>query len=156
MEAFLAEWGSEIILSLVIAMLTYYLKQMAKDRRTQDEHYESLLQGEEDRRITEKIEAHLDPVYKELEDIRVRILNISDKENEDLVQVHENFKLIIASYRYRLVQLCKQLLDQGYMYQDQYENLNEFYTLYKKLGGNGQAQDYYERCVDKLKIKPRN
>ena len=32
MEAFLIEWGTEIILSLVIAMLTYYFKRDAKEQ----------------------------------------------------------------------------------------------------------------------------
>ena len=32
MEAFLVEWGTEIILSLVIAMLTYYFKKDAKEK----------------------------------------------------------------------------------------------------------------------------
>lgn len=153
MEAFLTEWGTEIILSLIITMLGYFLKQSVKDRRDQDEHYQTLLQGEESRATEKQIEAHLDPIYKELEDVRVRLLNISDKENADLAKINENFNLILASYKYRLVQLCKQLLNQGYMYQEQYENLNEFYTLYHKMGGNGQAKSYYEKC-SKLEIKP--
>jgi hypothetical protein len=32
MEAFLIEWGSEIILSLVIAILTYYFKKEDKEK----------------------------------------------------------------------------------------------------------------------------
>lgn len=60
--------------------------------------------------------------------------------------------LIIASYRYRLVQLCKIYIRQGYMTQDQYDQLTEFYKLYTALGGNGQAQDYYEKTI-KLEIR---
>lgn len=60
--------------------------------------------------------------------------------------------LIIASYRYRLVQLCKIYIHQGYMTQDQYDQLTEFYKLYTALGGNGQAQDYYEKTI-KLEIR---
>lgn len=60
--------------------------------------------------------------------------------------------LIIASYRYRLVQLCKIYMRQGYMTQDQYDQLTEFYKLYTALGGNGQAQDYYEKTI-KLEIR---
>jgi hypothetical protein len=40
MEAILAEWGAEIILSLVIAMLTYYFKKDAKDKEAEKKHYE--------------------------------------------------------------------------------------------------------------------
>lgn len=152
MEAFLTDWGTEIILSLIITMLGYFLKQSAKDKREQEKHYEALLQGEEERAVEEQIEVHLDPIYKELEDVRVRLLDIADKENADLARINENFDLILASYKYRLVQLCKQLLKQGFMYQEQYENLNEFYTLYHSMGGNGQAKSYYEKC-SKLDIK---
>jgi hypothetical protein len=35
---------------------------------------------------------------------------------------------------------------------DQYEQINEFYNLYHELGGNGQAQDFYER-VKKLPVR---
>lgn len=153
MEAFITEWGTEIILSLIITMLGYFLKRSADDRRKQDAHYLQLQQGEEEKKVAKKIEESLEPVYKELEDIRKRILVISDKEDKDLIHINENFDLIIASYKYRLVQLCKQFLAQGFMYQDQYENLNEFYTLYHKLGGNGQAQSYYEKCSE-LDIRP--
>lgn len=34
----------------------------------------------------------------------------------------------------------------------QYETLTEFYKLYVGLGGNGQAQEFYERAM-KLPIK---
>lgn len=154
MVALLENWVPEIILSLVIAMLGFYLKQMAKDRREQEKRYEELIQGEEERKIDEKIEAQLEPVYQELEDIRIRILKISEQENTDLIRVNENFALIIASYKYRLIQLCKQLLTQGYMTQSQYDNLSEFYTLYKKLGGNGQAKQYYEKVCSQLETRP--
>jgi hypothetical protein len=40
MEAILAEWGAEIILSLVIAMLTYYFKKDAKEKDAERKHYE--------------------------------------------------------------------------------------------------------------------
>lgn len=60
--------------------------------------------------------------------------------------------LIISSYKYRLTQLCKQYIAQGYMTQDQYDQLTEFYKLYTALGGNGQAKQYYEKTIT-LEIK---
>ena len=56
-------------------------------------------------------------------------------------------KLIIQSYRYRLSQLCRIYLRQGYMTFDQYDQLNEFYHLYTGLGGNGEAKALYEKVV---------
>lgn len=154
METFLTEWGTEILLSLVITMLGYFLKQSIKDKQEQEKRYQELIQNEQTQKIDEQIDAHLEPIYKDLEDIRTRLLNVADKEDADIARVNENFELILASYRYRLSQLCKQLLNQGFMYQDQYENLNEFYTLYHKMGGNGQAKNYYEKC-SRLEIKVR-
>ena len=55
--------------------------------------------------------------------------------------------LIIASYRFRLVQLCKGFLAQGYITTGQMEQLTEFYKLYTGLGGNGQAKVYYEKAI---------
>lgn len=151
---FLSEWGSQIILSLVIAALTYVLNKNIKSKEETQKHYQELLTKEEDDKTKKEIDLQLEPIYKELEDIRKRILSLQDKENQDLNGVNENFKLIIASYKYRLVQLCKELLNQGFMYQYQYDHLNEFYNLYRNLGGNGQAQSYYEKVCAELDIKP--
>ena len=151
---FLSEWGSQIILSLVIAALTYVLNKNMKSKDDTTKRYQELLSKEEDNKTKKEIEAQIEPIYKELEDIRKRILSLQDKENQDLDGINENFKLIIASYKYRLVQLCKELLNQGFMYQYQYEHLNEFYNLYRNLGGNGQAQSYYEKVCAELDIKP--
>ena len=150
---FLAEWGSEIILSLVIAILTYYFKKIDKEKDRKLEHYQKLLQQEKDEQTDYMIEEKLTPIYEELEEIRKRLLSLGDKEQNDIKKIDENFKLIIASYKYRLVQLCKELLNQGFMYQYQYEHLNEFYNLYHSLGGNGQAKDYYDKVCSELEIR---
>lgn len=148
MEAFLQEWGTEIILSLIITMLGYFLKRSADDRRKQNEHYQQLVQDEHDEQTEHQIEVHLEPIYKELEDIRKRILDISEKEDKDQIRNDKNFDLIIASYRYRLVQLCKQFRQQGYMYEYQYEHLQQFFQLYTQLGGNGAAKKEYDRVME--------
>lgn len=154
MGELLADWGTQIVLSLVIAILTYFLNKNIKAREEQNKHFQELLQAEQDTSIREEIEVQLDPIYKELEDIRKRILSLQDKEIEDHKESNENFQIILASYKYRLTQLCKELLNQGFMYQYQYDNLNEFYTIYHKMGGNGQAKEYYDKVCDELRIKP--
>lgn len=151
---FLTEWGSQIILSLVIAVLTYILNKNIKEKDKSMEEYQELLKKESDNKTSRAIEVHLEPIYKELEDIRKRILSLQDKENQDLEDIQQNFDLILASYRYRLIQLCKELLNQGFMYQYQYDNLSEFYNLYIGLGGNGQAKDYYKKVCNELETKP--
>ena len=54
-------------------------------------------------------------------------------------------KLIIASYRYRLIQLCKSHLRDNYITESDFEQITEMYKLYHGLGGNGQAQEYYDK-----------
>lgn len=153
MESFLSEWGTEIILSLIITMLGYFLKRSANDRREQEKRFQQLLQNERNEEIDNQIEVHLEPVYQDLEDIRKRIFEIGDKENQDLKNINKNFDLIIASYKYRLIQLCKQFRRQGFMYEYQYNHLYEFFTLYSQLGGNGAAKEAYDKTIRELPIK---
>lgn len=176
MEALLLEWGTEIILSLVIAFLTYYFKKSDAKKDEQMVHYQKLLTKEQDEKTKKAVEVQLEPIYKELEEIRKRVFALQDCHADDIKKINDamddreeamrdeskanfkvlqdNIELIISSYKYRLVELCRGLQKQGFMYQYQYDHLSEFYTLYRKLGGNGQAQDYYERVCKELKTKP--
>ena len=139
-------------------------------------HYQELLVKEQDAKTKKAVEVQLEPIYKELEEIRKRVFDLQDCHINDVHSIkaamdtreqamrdeaEENFKLlqdnlelIISSYKYRLVELCRGLEKQGFMYQYQYDHLSEFYHLYEKLGGNGQAQEYYERVCRELKTKP--
>jgi len=87
----------------------------------------------------EMVEAKLEPIYEELEELRTYI-----RETQNIEKAH--MALIIASYRFRLIQLCKEFIKQGYMTYAQYEQLTEFYKLYVGLGGNGQAKNFYEKA----------
>lgn len=69
-------------------------------------------------------------------------LNKVQAENE------KNFNLIINSYKFRLIQLCKTHLRDGYITDDDFEQISEFYKLYRGLGGNGQAQEYYDKVLE--------
>ena len=165
MELLLAEWGTEIVLSLVIAMLTYYFKKDAKEKDAERQHYQRLLEEERQGKLDDRIKVQLKPLYDDLEEIRREIIklakhheddvcSINEEHIEDLKKINTNMDLIISSYRYRLVELCKGLTHQGFMYQYQYDHLSEFYHLYAKLGGNGQAKEYYEKVCSELEIKP--
>jgi hypothetical protein len=85
---------------------------------------------------------------------------VCDKEHEhmydDLNEVQakneENFKLIINSYKFRLIQLCKTHIRDGYITESDFEQITEMYKLYTGLGGNGQAEEYYDKVLD-LQIK---
>jgi hypothetical protein len=60
--------------------------------------------------------------------------------------------LIINSYKFRLIQLCKSHLRDGYITESDFEQITEMYKLYTGLGGNGQAEEYYDKVLD-LQIK---
>ena len=131
MEALLLEWGTEIILSLVIAYLTYYFKKSDKEKDQRMVHYQELLDHEREEQTKKAIEVQLEPIYKELEEIRKRVFDLSDyhmndvnlirkamddredamrtEAQERLKLIDDNLDLIISSYKYRLVELCKGL-----------------------------------------------
>ena len=94
----------------------------------------------EEHKIENTIEIHLEPIYEELEDLRKYV-----RETGEIEKSH--MQLIIASYRFRLVQLCKGFLRQGFVTPEQMEQLTEFYKVYTGLGGNGQAKYYYEKAM---------
>lgn len=134
-EWFAANWGN-VLLSLVTAGALAFCRWSWK----QVKNYRALLEQQENNELDEAIDEKLAPILTEIEELRAYIRNV------DSLNTH-HLNLIIASYRYRLVQLCRLYLRQGYMNTEQYEQLNEFYNLYHELGGNGQAQDFYERAT---------
>ncbi len=150
MEALLAQWGTEILFSLISAAALGYAKwhgdKLRKEKLQAEENARILAEQKVTKKISDSIEAELEPIYQELEDLRKYI-----RETENLEKSH--MTLIIASYRFRLVQLCKGFMNQGYITVDQRTQLDEFYKLYTGLGGNGQAKIYYEQCIQ-LPAKP--
>ena len=58
-----------------------------------------------------------------------------------------NFTLILNSYKFRLIQLCKTHIQDGYISNHDFEQITEMYKLYTGLGGNGQAQEYYDKVM---------
>ena len=142
---FLAQWGGEILLALAAAGITAYLKNESNQLKKKLNFYEEAKKAEEAQKTEHMIEEKLEPIYEELEALRTYI-----RETESIEKVH--MSLIIASYRFRLIQLCKEFIKQGYLTQKQYDQLVEFYRVYTGLGGNGQAEDYYNRAM-RLQIK---
>lgn len=141
METWIAENWSKILLSLVtsgaLGICAWLWAQV--------KNYKKLLDEKENDKMEEAIEEKLAPVLHEIEELRAYIRNV------DTLNTH-HLNLIIASYRYRLVQLCKIYLKQGYLTPIQFDQINEFYTLYHELGGNSNADNYYQK-IKTLEIK---
>lgn len=144
MEALLAEWGTEILFGLISAAVMGWAKwhgdKLKKEKLQAKENARIIAEQKLDERIGTHIEVELEPIYQELEDLRKYC-----RDNENLEKSHMN--LIVASYRFRLIQLCKGFLRQEYITESQMEQLMEFYKLYKGLGGNGQAETYYNKAI---------
>lgn len=93
---------------------------------------------------------------KDFLDVRQEEENAHKLMYGDLAKIQEgndkNFTLIVNSYKFRLIQLCKTHLKDGFITEDDFEQITEMYKLYHGLGGNGQAQEYYDKVL-KLEIK---
>ena len=144
MEALLAEWGTEILFGLISAAVMGYAKwhgdRLKTEKLQAEENAKIVAEQQLDKKIDSHIEVELEPIYQELEDLRKYC-----RDNENLEKSHMN--LIVASYRFRLIQLCKGFLNQGFITTAQMEQLAEFYKLYTGLGGNGQAKVYFDKAM---------
>ena len=140
MGEFLTQWGLDIILGLISAGITAFFVAKGKEWNAQKEQFETMLKEKKVEETEHMMEEKLEPIYEELEALRKYI-----RETESIEKTH--MSLIIASYRFRLIQLCKEFIRQSYLTPIQYDQLNEFYRVYTGLGGNGQAQNYYQRAI---------
>ena len=126
----------EIIFGLISAGALAFCKYLHSKMKT----YKKLAEEKESNNLDDTIEAHIEPIRQEIEELRKYVLETKTIETNHM-------DLILASYRFRLTQLCKAYIQQGYMTEKEYEQLIEFYKVYHGLGGNGQAKTYYERAI---------
>ena len=141
MSTFIAQHFIEIFFGLISAGLLAFCRYIY----TQMKMYQKLAEEKKDEQLEELIEEHIAPIKEDLNNLRSFVLE-EKKSSERYIEI------ILASYRFRLIQLCQSFLKQGYMTSGQYEQLVEFFKVYAGLGGNGQAKEYYDRTL-KLPLK---
>lgn len=141
MLTFVTEHLVEILFGLVSAGALAFCKYL----HSQLKNYKKLLAESKDIELEKTIDSRIEPIQEEIEELRKYIMETKSIETSHL-------GLIVSSYKFRLVQLCKEYIKQGYITQDQYDQLSEFYRVYSGLGGNGQAKEYYELAME-LPIK---
>lgn len=141
MSTFIAQHFIEIFFGLISAGLLAFCRYIY----TQMKMYQKLAEEKKDEQLEELIEDHIAPIKEDLNNLRSFVL-------EEKKISKRYIEIILASYRFRLIQLCQSFLKQGYMTSGQYEQLVEFFKVYAGLGGNGQAKEYYERTL-KLPLK---
>lgn len=137
MIEFLSKYGVELVMSLITTGALALCKYM----HSQKENYKKLLEEKDHDKLDNEIDKKLEPIVQEIEELRKYIREVDINENNRI-------NLIIASYRFRLIQLCQIYLHQGYMTSNQYEQLSEFFKVYSGLGGNGQGKEYYEKAIE--------
>lgn len=142
MLTFVTEHLVEIFFGLVSAGALAFCKYL----HGQLKNYKKLLEESKDTELEKTIDSRIEPIQKKIEELRQYIIDTKDIEKNHM-------QLIISSYKFRLVQLCKEYIKQGFMTQGQYDQLSEFYRVYSGLGGNGQAKEYYELALE-LPIRP--
>lgn len=133
MLTFITEHLVEIFFGLVSAGALAFCKYLHGELKK----YRKLLAQQKDEQLEKTIDSRIEPIQKEIEELRRYVMETKDIEKNHM-------QLIISSYKFRLVQLCKAYIKQGYMTQEQYDQLSEFYRVYSGLGGNGQAKEYYD------------
>lgn len=131
---------TQIILPVLSIFATAIASALVAFFAKQSKTYKKALEEEQARGVRQVVQDELEPVIEEIHRLHERI---ERTENSD--EIH--WGLILEQYKFRLIQLCKTYLRQGYMTQEQYDQLSEFYRIYSGLGGNGQAQEYYQRVL---------
>lgn len=136
MLEFIKQYWSEVLLAVVTASAVGFTKHLYGQLK----NYRNLLASKENDELNEAIDNKIEPILHEIEELRNYMRRTRETE-----QAHVD--LIVSSYRFRLVQLCKIYIKQKYLTQDQYDQLTEFYKVYVGFGGNGQAKEYYEKAI---------
>ena len=114
--------------------------------------------------ITDHVEEISSYIEKDEQEFEVRLgalkaYHISDRDeiadeiNQRTKELERKLVKIVESYKFRFIQLCQTHLQDGYITNSEWAQITAFYDVYHGLGGNGQAEDYYEQ-VKKLEIVP--
>ena len=166
----LTKYALEIIFGLISAGALAFCKHLW----TQNKELVKMQKADQSRQYRQMIVDEIEPIVEELTRLKEEINQIesrgrdkvieleqtSEEEHKQMYQDLENthaetlkaLSLIINSYKFRLIQLCKCHLRDGYITAEDFEQVSEMYKLYHGLGGNGQAQEYYEKVL-KLEMK---
>jgi len=136
------------------------LKQMQQEDQTRQQR--QMILDEIDPIIQEltdihnEVNANKTAIDQELTQMKLNAEHTHENMYEDLKKIQagneRNFTLILNSYKFRLIQLCKTHIKDGYISAHDFEQITEMYKLYTGLGGNGQAQEYYDKVIA-LQIK---
>lgn len=132
----LEKYWLELIFGLISAGALAFCKYL----HTQLKDYKNLLEKREDEHIEKTIDEKLKPIQDQIRELEFYIAEVANKEKADMSK-------IVASWGFRITQLCELYLEQGYFTHSQYIQLVEMYNLYSALGGNGKVKEYFEKTA---------
>ena len=169
----LTKYDLEILFGLVSAGALAFCKHLwSKNKKLVD-----MQKADQNRQYRQMILDEIEPIIDEITRLKGEITRVDtdakvamtqfkteaeitrqhmyDDLNKVQAENEKNFNLIINSYKFRLIQLCKTHIRDGYITESDFEQITEMYKLYHGLGGNGQAQEYYDKVLE-LEIKKDN
>lgn len=170
----MGEFIASHLLEIVFGLLSAGALAFCKYLWSRNKKLEEMQKADQNRQYRDMILDEIEPLTVELKRIWDELKNQKTKTDQEFTQIKldselahqamyrdlqdiqagnsENFELIINSYKYRLIQLCRSHIKDGYITQADYEQVSEMHTLYTALGGNGQAEEYYQKVL-KLEIR---
>lgn len=165
MSTFVVEHLAEIFFGLLSAGALAFCKYLY----SQNKKLKTFNKEDENRKQRQIILDEIEPITQELtilhNEIKANKLETDQeiaelkheselthsKMYDDLEKIQDgnekNFTLILNSYKFRLIQLCKTHLKDQFITEHDFEQLTEMYKLYSGLGGNGQAKEYYDKVM---------
>ena len=154
----LTEYGIEIFFGLVSAGLLAFCKHLYAQKKELEKREKEDMTRLQRQMILDEIEPLVEEIHRvkttldqKVNDLRHEADQTHANMYKDLELVtkknDKNLELIINSYKFRFIQLCKTHLRDEYITQDEFDQITEMFKLYSGLGGNGQAEEYYERVL---------
>lgn len=155
----LTEYALEIFFGLISAGALAFCRFVLKKNKELNE----IMKADQNRQYRQMVLNEIEPIIEEIHRVKSDLTNGLQKAKAEADSTHvemykdlelvtkkndKNLELIINSYKFRFIQLCKTHLRDQYITQDEFEQMTEMYKLYHGLGGNGQAQEYYERVLE--------
>lgn len=155
----LTEYGIEIFFGLVSAGLLAYCKHLWAQKQELQKRKEEDMTRLHRQMILDEIEPLVEEIHRVKTSLDQKVTDLRREADQTHTNMYKdlelvtkkndkNLELIINSYKFRFIQLCRTHLRDGYITQDEFDQITEMFKLYSGLGGNGQAEEYYEKVID--------
>ena len=136
-----------LIFSVVLAVITIRINKHFKNKEQDSADLAAMRECQARENERNMIREEIKPLVEEIAEIHAE-LGVTNGRIDGCVDTEaQHIAAIRVSYRYRLVTLCRTYLRQGFITAEQFEQLYEFFTVYRAIGGNGQAEQYYNKVI---------